>query len=235
MRMGAHRMHADEVDTDVALVRRLLAAQFPHWADLPIAPVPSAGTDNAIYRLGEDMAVRLPRIHSAIGQVAKEHLWLPRLAPFLPLDTPVPLALGDPGEGYPWRWSVYRWLDGENPTVDRLAAPSALARGLAAFVTALQRVDPTDGPPAGARNFFRGAPLALRDPPTRAALDALHGTIDGDAATAAWDVALRTPRGLARPSGSTETCHPEMCCSSMDGSAPSLTSGVWAWAIRPAT
>jgi aminoglycoside phosphotransferase (APT) family kinase protein len=97
--VSAGKMHADEVDTDVALVGRLLAAQFPRWANLPIEPVRSAGTDNAIYRLGDDMAVRLPRIHWAVGQVDKEYRWLPRLAPLLPLAIPVPLAKGAPGEG----------------------------------------------------------------------------------------------------------------------------------------
>ncbi len=100
------RMHPDEVHTDVELVRRLLGAQFPKWAGLPVEPVEPGGTDNAIYRLGDDMAVRLPRIHWAVGQVEKEHRWLPRLAPHLPLDIPVPLAKGTPGEGYPFPWSV---------------------------------------------------------------------------------------------------------------------------------
>jgi hypothetical protein len=76
--MPAGRMHADEMPTDVSLVRRLLAAQFPNWADLPIEPVESAGTDNAIYRLGNDLAVRLPRVRGAVGQVEKEHRWLLR-------------------------------------------------------------------------------------------------------------------------------------------------------------
>src|SRR5579884_315585 len=101
--MSSSKMHVDEVDVDVALVGRLLAAQFPQWADLAIAPVHSAGTDNAIYRLGSDMAVRLPRIEGATGQVDKEHRWLPRLAPHLPLAIPVPLAKGIPGQGYPHR------------------------------------------------------------------------------------------------------------------------------------
>jgi aminoglycoside phosphotransferase (APT) family kinase protein len=120
--MPAEKMHADEVDTDVSLVRRLLAAQFPHWADLPIAPVESAGTDNAIYRLDDEMAVRLPRIHWATGQVDKEQLWLPKLAPLLPVAIPVPLGRGEPAEGYPWSWSVYRWLKGENPTIAEVLA-----------------------------------------------------------------------------------------------------------------
>jgi aminoglycoside phosphotransferase (APT) family kinase protein len=113
--MTTGKMHVGEVDTDASLVRRLLAAQFPQWADLPIEPVPSAGTDNALYRLGDDMAVRLPRIHWAAG-VDKEHEWLPKLAPFLPLAIPVPLAKGNPGEGYPWQWSVYRGSKAMQPS-----------------------------------------------------------------------------------------------------------------------
>jgi aminoglycoside phosphotransferase (APT) family kinase protein len=104
--MSAAKMHIDEVDVDVALVGRLLAAQFPQWADLPIKPVHSARTDNTIYRLGDVLAVRLPRRQEVSGQVDKEQQWLPRLAPHLPLAIPLPLALGRLGEGYPWQWSV---------------------------------------------------------------------------------------------------------------------------------
>ena len=109
-------MHEDEVETSVGLVRRLLASQFPDWADLAIERVASDGTDNAIYRLGDELAVRLPRIHWAAGQPEKEHEWLPRLAPHLPLEVPVPLARGSPAEGYPWPWTVVPWLEGETAT-----------------------------------------------------------------------------------------------------------------------
>src|SRR6185295_11184815 len=95
--MSADKMHVDEVNTELSLVVRLLTTQFPEWAGLPIEPVPSAGTDTALYRLGDDMVVRLPRIHWAAGQVEKEHQWLPRLAPLLPLAIPSPLAQGRPG------------------------------------------------------------------------------------------------------------------------------------------
>ncbi len=191
--MSAGKMHVDEVDIDVSLVGRLLAAQFPQWADLPIAPVHSAGTDNAIYRLGSDMAVRLPRIDGATGQVDKEHQWLPRLAPHLPLAIPVPLAMGTPGEGYPWPWSVYQWLAGENATIERIADPGQAARDLAQFVAALQRIDPAGGPPPGEHNSFRGVPLATRDAETRAAIATLGGMLDTAAVTAAWDAALQAP------------------------------------------
>jgi len=156
-------------------------------------PVHSAGTDNAIYRVGADMAVRLPRIENATGQVDKEQQWLPRLAPHLPLAIPVPLAKGTPGEGYPWYWSVYRWLEGENATIERIANPRQAARELAQFVAALQQIDPRGGPHPGVHNSFRGVPLSTRDTETRAAIAELSGVLDTLAVTAAWDAALQTP------------------------------------------
>lgn len=194
--MSAPKMHADEVDTDAALVGRLLTAQFPTWAGLPIEPVGSAGTDNALYRLGDTMVVRLPRIHWAVAQVEKEQRWLPRLAPFLPLAIPVPRAMGTPAEGYPYPWSVYRWLGGETAIIERLTDPREAATALAQFIAALQRIETTGGPPPGEHNFGRGEPLALRDARTRAAiaaLETLHGAIDAGAATAAWEAALQAP------------------------------------------
>jgi aminoglycoside phosphotransferase (APT) family kinase protein len=189
--MSATKMHIDEVHTDVLLVRRLLAAQFPQWAGLPIEPVPSAGTDNALYRLGDDMAVRLPRIHWATGQVDKEQRWLPVLAPRLPLDIPIPLVRGMPGEGYPWHWSVYRWLEGENAIAAQIADPRQVALDLAQFIIALQRIDPTGGPPPGQHNSSRGVPLAARDAQTRAAIASLDGALDAGTLAAAWEAALQ--------------------------------------------
>jgi aminoglycoside phosphotransferase (APT) family kinase protein len=187
-------MHVDEVRTDASLVRRLVEGQFPQWAGLPIAPVQSAGTDNAIYRLGDDMSVRLPRIHWAVGQAATEHEWLPRLAPLLPLSIPEPLALGAPAEGYPWSWAVHRWLDGETAIPQRIADPRQIASELAHFVAALQQIDPRDAPLS-----VRGVPVARQDVAARAALVELHGTIDTDAATAAWDSALGEPEWEGPP------------------------------------
>lgn len=187
--MSPAKMHADEADIDAPLVRRLLAAQFPHWAGLAVEPVDSNGTVNAIYRLGDDMAVRLPRIEGGVEDVRREALFLPRLAPSLPLAIPAPLGMGEPGEGFPWPWYVYRWIDGENPVVGGLDEPGLFAADLARFVLALQRIDP-----AGAPRAYRGGPLASRDADTREAISKLHGVIDTDAATAAWDAALRAPR-----------------------------------------
>jgi aminoglycoside phosphotransferase (APT) family kinase protein len=171
-------------------VRRLLAAQFPQWAELPLEPVASAGTDNWIYRLGDDMSVRLPRSRGAIAKVEREQRWLPVLAPQLPLAIPVPLAKGEPGQAYAHPWSVYRWLDGETATAGRLEDPGESAVQLARFVRALQAVDPAGGPPPGPENSGRGEPLAARDERTREAIAALADTIDAEAATAAWDEAV---------------------------------------------
>ena len=197
--MPASRMHADEVGTDASLVGRLLAAQFPRWAGLPVEPVRSAGTDNATYRLGDDMAVRLPRIPGAVGQVEKEHRWLPRLAPLLPLAVPAPLAKGTPGEGYPWSWSVYRWLEGEDAALGCIADPIQAARELARFLAALRRVDTAGGPPPGPHNSLRGVPLAARDASTRAAISSLGDALDAGRATAAWEAALRAPAWRGPP------------------------------------
>ncbi len=144
------------------------------------------------------MAVRLPRIHWATGQVDKEHRWLPKLAPHLPLAIPVPLAMGTPGEGYPWHWSVYRWLAGENAVIGRIADPRQAATDLARFVAALQRLDPTGGPLAVDHNL-RGVPLAMRDTGVREAVASLHGILDTGAVTAAWEAALHAPEWHRAP------------------------------------
>lgn len=187
------RMHFDEVDTDASLVSRLLAAQFPQWAELPIEPIESAGTDNAIYRLGDDMAVRLPRREGATAQVENEHHWLPQFAPFLPLTIPTPLAMGMPGEGYPWHWAVCRWLAGENAVIARIADLNRAATVMAQFIAALQRIDTTGGPPPGDHNFNRGVPLGTRDAFTRAGIASLPDSYDKDALTAVWEATLRLP------------------------------------------
>jgi len=181
---------ADEVGINVSLVGRLVAAQFPQWADLPVEPVELDGWDNTTFRLGQDMSVRLPSAARYVPQVEKEHRWLPKLAPLLPLPIPVPLAKGLPGEGYPFPWSVYRWLDGEPASVERIDDLAGFATTLADFLTALGRIDPAGGPQPGRYNFFRGGPLAVYDAETRQAIAALDGRIDADAATAAWEAAL---------------------------------------------
>jgi aminoglycoside phosphotransferase (APT) family kinase protein len=180
----------DGVHIDAALVRRLIAAQFPRWADLPLRPVETGGWDNRTFHLGEHMTVRLPSAAQYALQVEKEHRWLPKLAPLLPLPIPVPLAKGAPADGYPWQWSVYRWLEGEAATVGRIADLPRFATALAELLNALRRIDPSGGPPPGRHNFFRGGPLMVYDAETRQAIAALEGRVDTDAASAVWEAAL---------------------------------------------
>jgi aminoglycoside phosphotransferase (APT) family kinase protein len=181
-------MHDDEVETDAELVRRLLGSQHPQWADLPIVRVRSAGTDNAMYRLGDDLAVRLPRIHWAVESVAKERTWLPLLAPRLPLAVPLPVASGAPEAAFPYPWSVVRWVPGENASLDRLRDPVQTALDLAHFVRALQSVDSTGGP-----THRRGAPVRMQEDAVRRAVAGLRGELDGDAVTEAWNRAAAAP------------------------------------------
>jgi len=188
--MAAPKMHENEVHTDEALVRRLLHAQFPRWADRSIAPPLVTGTDNAIFRLGEDMSVRLPRIDWAVGQIGKEATWLPRLDPHVPLRVPLPLAVGVPGEGYPYPWAVHPWFEGQAVTWGGLADPVRAAESLAGFTLALQDIDATGGPIPGASGSDRGAPLATLDERIRSCVEQLGGLIDRDRVLAVWDASL---------------------------------------------
>ncbi|GGP33726.1 aminoglycoside phosphotransferase family protein [Streptomyces abikoensis] len=183
-------MHENEIPTDGALVRRLLTHQFPQWADLPISPVNSAGTENAIYRLGDELAVRLPRMEDAVGQVDFEQDWLPRLAPCLPTAVPEPIAVGQPGHGYPFPWAVSRWIDGSHPTTepDELPDGHRLARDLGEFVTALRKADTT-----GARPGYRSVPLRTRDASVREWTAKAADDIDAPALLSAWEQALDQP------------------------------------------
>ena len=184
-------MHVGELDIDAQLVGELIGEQFPEWAELALEPVPSSGTDNALFRLGDELCVRLPRVEWTTGQVEKDLRWLPELAPHLPLAIPVPLARGAPSPVYPWSWGVYRWLEGESANAADFDM-SGVAGDLARFLGALHAIDP-DGLPEGRSDSSRGVPLARRDASTRAAIAQLEGEIDVAAATAVWEDAVRTP------------------------------------------
>ncbi|MFD1538910.1 aminoglycoside phosphotransferase family protein [Nonomuraea guangzhouensis] len=183
---------------NAALARRLVDTQFPQWASLPLDLLDPAGSDHVIYRLGEQLSVRLPRHAGAVGQAAKELEWLPRLGPRLPLAVPVPVGVGEPDFGYPWRWAVSRWLAGEVATVEALADSSTAAVELAEFLAALQRFRPEDVQPLEAREDLTGRPLAARDRATRAAIAEVGGVFDATAMTELWNAALNAP-GWDRP------------------------------------
>ncbi|HEX2558439.1 aminoglycoside phosphotransferase family protein [Phenylobacterium sp.] len=179
-----------KVKIDAAFVGRLVAAQFPQWADLEVRPVAFGGNNNRSFHLGPDMSVRLPRAWSYAAQVDKEQAWLPTLAPKLPLPIPEPLALGQPADGYPWRWSIYRWIDGETASAERVPDTPAFARDLAAFLKTLQGLDTAGGPAPGPHNFLRGLSPAVYDAQTREALADLEGEIDTALAEEVWEAAL---------------------------------------------
>lgn len=175
---------------DEALARRLLTAQFPRWAHLPLRPLHPGGSDHVIFRLGDAMSVRLPRGDWAAGQAEKELLWLPRLAPHLPLAVPAPLEVGEPAFGYPWHWSVSRWLDGRTATPGGLADPVEAAADVAAFLRALQGLALPSGGSSGL--LSPAVPLRDRDRTTRAAIAAVDaaGAFDARALTAVWEAAV---------------------------------------------
>ena len=176
-------MHIDELEIDEALVRRLLADQFPEWADLPLRRIEPSGTVNAIFRLGDELSVRLPRHKGPMKPGSTEFDWLPKLAPLLNVDVPVPVAQGRPSDQYPWFWEIHRWVEGEMVPPEEIDAVQA-ACDLASLVGAMQQISPAGAPPG------RGIPLAERDQETRSWL----ARFDGDPrVTAEWERALAAP------------------------------------------
>lgn len=191
------KMHADEADIDADLVRRLLRAQFPQWAGLAVRRLASGGTVNAIYRVGSGLTVRLPLTAGGSEGLDDEARWLSRLAPLMPVTIPTVVGIGEPGEGYPWRWAVHRWIDGDVLVEGQVKEPDLLARDLAAFATTMRKVELDGGPPA-----HRGAPLATADADTRSAIETLRRTddsFDADAAVVAWESALAAEPWSAAP------------------------------------
>lgn len=172
------------------LVGRLVASQFPQWADLPVSPVELDGWDNTTFRLGTTMSVRLPSADAYVAQIDKEHRWLPILRPQLPRPIPEPLARGAPALGFPRPWSVYRWIEGETATAETVADRTQFAHDLAAFLAALYRCDVADGPVAGPHSFSRGGPVTVWDAAVREAIERLAPQIDVAAVSAVWAAAV---------------------------------------------
>jgi aminoglycoside phosphotransferase (APT) family kinase protein len=183
------KMHLDELDIDEALVRGLLEQQFPKWAHRPLVPVEPRGTVNAIFRLGDDLSVRLARRNGRTQPGTKERQWLPGLAPLLPVDIPIPVVEGRPTSQYPWYWDIQTWVHGDTVDVEDIDAIQA-ARDLASLIKALQRVDPTEAPEG------RGIPLAKRDQEFRYWLARYRGNPN---VSREWDRALSAPEWKGPP------------------------------------
>jgi aminoglycoside phosphotransferase (APT) family kinase protein len=192
------RLHADQVDVDAPLVQRLLNEQFADWCELPIRRVPSAGTDNAVFRLGDELAVRLPMRPSAVDSVRKELRWLPVLAPRLSLAVPQVLGAGEPGAGYPFPWAVVRWLPGRDALAEP-PEPASTAAALGRFVAELRAIDTQAVPSPLTAETSRGGPLAARDPYFRDYLAQCAGLVDTAAVAAVWDRALAAPAWAGPP------------------------------------
>lgn len=181
----------DRIVVTTQQVRALIDSQFPQWAVLDVQPVELSGWDNRSFRLGDAMLIRMPSAERYVAQVEKEHRWLPALAPLLPVPIPAPLALGQPGEDYPFCWSIYRWLEGE-PLARHLDGVdlSVIATDVAAFLQALHGIDASAGPPAGAHNFHRGGSLAVYEEEARASAARLSNEVDQALAMEIWQLAL---------------------------------------------
>ena len=192
-------LHDDEVPLDEDVIRDLLREQSPWWADLPLAPAGS-GTDNSLYRLGDDLVLRLPRTPGTARDVAKEQRWLPVLAPHLPVAVPQPVHHGHPGQAYPLPWSVYRWIEGDEVAADTVADWERLGRDLANLVAALHAVDLGGAQPRDGLSWYRGGPLLELDDWVRRcladcrALRASDGLdLDVDRLQDVWAAALALP------------------------------------------
>ena len=217
------RLHDDELAVDLDLVRALLGDLCPDWAGLPIERLASTGSSNALFRVGDDLLVRVPRQPDGGATIEKEARWLPYVGAALPVDVSQVVAVGGPGYGYPERWSVVRWIDGEHPTVvgdhrSGSADCTAFAGDLAAVVVALRSLPVPDEALADpALRWYRGLPLATRDDDTRRSVDACR-SIDGlgldlDAALAVWDEAMALP-GAGR-AGETRWYHGDLAAENL--------------------
>jgi aminoglycoside phosphotransferase (APT) family kinase protein len=196
-------LHDDEIPIDAGLVRALVDRAMPHCAGLPVRRLDWSGSTNALFRLGNDLLVRLPRQPGGSAAIAKEAKWLPVLGPSLPAGVPEVVAVFGPGCGYPEHWSVVRWIDGEHPEVVTPTTPvdprrADLAVGLAGVVNALGRAEVTSEAVSDpALQWYRGEPLATMDAVTRQNIGRCRALgdfgYDLDAAERLWDEAIRLP------------------------------------------
>jgi aminoglycoside phosphotransferase (APT) family kinase protein len=197
-------LHDDEISIDSGVVRALVARAMPQYAGLPVRRLPSSGSSNALFRLGDDLLVRLPRQPGGSATIEKEAKWLPVIGPLLPVAVPEVVAVFAPDHVYPEHWSVVRWIDGDHPEVVDPETPvdprrEGLAVNLAEVVTALRQAEvPDEAINDRSLRWYRGEPLATMDAATRGNIERCRALgdfeFDLDAAERLWDAAMRLPR-----------------------------------------
>ncbi|HEY9292454.1 MAG TPA: aminoglycoside phosphotransferase family protein [Microlunatus sp.] len=199
-------LHEDELAIDVELVRRLVDRDLPQYADLPLTRLGASGSSNALFRLGEDLLVRLPRQPGGSGSIGLERRWSPLMAAALPVEVPQILAVGEPGFGFPERWSVVRWIEGRHPQVvgpraEADPARTQFAQDFADVVVALRSAGlPDEALADPALRNYRGRALSSRAADTRRDIEACRRIpdldLDLDAVLRCWEAAMRRP-GIA--------------------------------------
>lgn len=219
----ARALHSDEILIDAELVRGLVSRAMPAYADAPVHRLASSGSTNALFRLGDELLVRLPRQPGGSASISKEAIWLPVLAPLLPVSVPDVVAVFEPDGDYPERWSVVRWIEGAHPEVvdpDTSVDPRRedLAKNLAAVLDALRRVEV----PTGAVNnphlqSYRGQALATMDRATRRNIECCRSLedfeLDLDAAEQVWDEAMKLPGAADRTTP--RWCHGDLAAENL--------------------
>src|SRR5487761_2645951 len=179
---------AAEIELSELQVRSLLHSQRPDLEGLSITRL-DQGWDNMLWRLGEEFLIRVPRRQVAARLILNEQIWLPRLAPRLPLPVPMPIRLGRPSVAFPWPWSVLRWIDGcaaDQCAVSRL---STSARVLARFLKALHLPAPPDAP----HNPVRGVPIRERPTSFEEGMPRRSAGVDAQATRRVWERACAAP------------------------------------------
>ncbi|MGE7852216.1 aminoglycoside phosphotransferase family protein [Bacillus paramycoides] len=177
---------------NVSLVEKLIQEQFPEWEHLEIKPVKFSGHDNRTFHLGKQMSVRLPSDAAYVPQVEKENKWLPILSKEITLPISSPIAKGNPSAEYPWPWSINKWIEGETVTKENVHNLNEFATDLGSFLVELQSIDASNGPKAGAHNFYRGGLISVYDEEARVAIENNKDVFDETLLKHLWDLALRS-------------------------------------------
>ncbi len=181
-------MHENELEIDECLVHTLLKSQCPHWSHLPLKAIISNGTVHALFRLGSQYIVRLPRIDGATESLDKEYEWLPKISQILKMPISEPLFKGNSDKSYPWSWTVHKWHEGHNPNFEKENEYKKLAKDLAYFLNELHEINLANGPYSR-----RGVPLKKLDVGTRKAIEDLEGEIDIQSVASLWNQLSNTP------------------------------------------